>query len=104
MAHRIVWSRASQRDLRNLVRFIAKDSPERAEHFGYRIVARVEMLHDHPRLGRIVPEFNQPDLHEVLVAPFRIIYRLNDEKELIEILRLWHAARDTPDIETGLPG
>ena len=99
MAHRIIWSRTSQRDLRSLVKYIAKDSPRRAEHFGYRIVARVEMLYEHPRMGRVVPEFNQQDLHEVVVSPYRIIYRLKDEAELIEIIRVWHAARDTPEIE-----
>lgn len=99
MAHRIIWSRISQRDLRSLVKYIAKDSPQRAEHFGYRIVARVEMLYDHPLMGRIVPEFNRQDLHEVVVSPYRIIYRLNDEAGLIEIIRVWHTARDTPEIQ-----
>jgi len=99
MAYRIIWSRTSQRDLRSLVKYISKDSPQRAEHFGYRIVARVEMLQEHPRIGRVVPEFNKQDLHEVIVSPYRIIYRLNDESKLIEVIRVWHAARDTPEVE-----
>jgi len=99
MAHRIIWSRTSHRDLRSLVKYISKDSPQRAEQFGYRIVARVEMLQDHPRMGRVVPEFNQQDLHEVIVSPCRIIYRLNDDASLIEVIRVWHAARDTPEIQ-----
>lgn len=78
------------------MQFIAKDSPQRAEQFGYRIVSRVEMLHEHPRIGRVVPEFGHHELHEILVAPYRIIYRLQDD--LIEVLRIWHAARDTPEI------
>ena len=48
-------------------------------------------------MGRVVPEFGQQDLHEVLVAPYRIIYRLKDD--LIEVVRVWHAARDMPEIE-----
>jgi toxin ParE1/3/4 len=99
MAHRIIWSRTSQRDLRSLVTYISKDSPQRAQHFGYRIVANVEMLHEHPLMGRIVPEFHQQNLHEIIVPPYRIIYRINAESELIEVIRIWHAARDTPEIE-----
>jgi len=57
------------------------------------------MLYDHPLMGRIVPEFNRQDLHEVVVSPYRIIYRLNDEAGLIEIIRVWHTARDTPEIQ-----
>lgn len=98
MAYRIIWSRTSQRDLRGLVRFIAKDSPQRAELFGYRILMRVEMLHDQPLIGRIVPEFKLEDLHEVIVSPYRIIYRVKEEAELIEIVRVWHGARNTPEI------
>jgi len=49
-------------------------------------------------MGRNVPEFNQPDLHELVVPPYRIIYRFKEEAELIEIIRVWHAARDTPKI------
>jgi len=57
------------------------------------------MLQEHPRMGRVVPEFNQQDLHEVIVSPYRIIYRLKDDLDLIEIIRVWHAARDTPEIK-----
>ena len=98
MAHRIIWSRTSQRDLRSLVKYISKDSPQRDEHFGYRIIAGVEMLQAHPRMGRVVPEFNQPDLHEVIVSPYRIIYRIKEDPPLIEVIRVWHAARDTPEL------
>ncbi len=56
------------------------------------------MLYEHPRLGRQVPEFNQADLREVLVSPYRIVYRVKDEDQLVEIVRVWHAARDTPEL------
>jgi toxin ParE1/3/4 len=98
MAHRIVWSRTSQRDLRSLVKYISKDSPSRAEQFGYRIISKVELLKEHPHLGRVVPEFNQAHLRETVVGPYRVIYRCNQLTELIEIVRVWHAARDTPEI------
>ena len=57
------------------------------------------MIQEHPRIGRVVPEFNQQDLHEVIVSPYRIIYRLNEESKLIQVIRVWDATRDTPEIE-----
>lgn len=98
MACRIVWSRTAESDLRNLVKYIARDSPHRAEHFGYKIVATVETLQAYPKLGRVVPEFSQQDLHEVIVRPYRVVYRIRDQSEVIEVLRIWHSARDTPKI------
>jgi hypothetical protein len=35
--------------------------------FGCRIVARVEMLQEHPRMGRVVLEFNQQDFGRNLI-------------------------------------
>ena len=99
MAHRVIWSLTAERDLRSVVRYISKDSPQRAEAFGYRIIARVEMLCEHPHLGRELPEFARPELRELIVSPYRVVYRINSEMLLIEILRVWHAARDTPQIE-----
>jgi plasmid stabilization system protein ParE len=36
MAYKLIWSPVSRDDLRDIVRFIARDNPERAESFGYR--------------------------------------------------------------------
>jgi len=99
MAHRVVWSRTATQDLRSLVKYIALDSPARAEQFGYKIVSKIEILQDHPHVGRVVPEFRQSDLREILVKPYRIIYRIKDFSQLIEIIRVWHAARDFPEIQ-----
>lgn len=99
MAYRIIWSRTSLGDLRSLVRYIAKDNPPQAEVFGYRILSRVEMLAEHPRLGRQVPEFGEPDLREIIIPPYRVVYQVRDDVMSLNILRLWHAARNTPEID-----
>lgn len=45
-----------------------------------------------PRTGRIVPEFEQPELREVLFRGYRVVYLLDDEN--VMILRVVHGARD----------
>jgi plasmid stabilization system protein ParE len=46
---------------------------------GDRLVAEVflqiEHLVDHSDMGRVVPEFDQPFLRELIHPPFRIVYR-----------------------------
>ena len=39
------------------------------------LVSAIERLADHPKSGRIVPEFNIEYLREVIKPPFRIVYR-----------------------------
>ena len=47
------------------------------------------MLYEHPRMGRVVPEFNQQDLHEMVVPPYRIIYRVNEVRKAVPVSRFW---------------
>ena len=55
------------------------------------IVARIEGLSDHPEMGRVVPEFGQPFLREIIHPPFRIVYRR--EPRLVRIVRVWRSKR-----------
>lgn len=47
-----------------------------------------------PRSGRIVPEFENPELREVIYGNYRIVYRVIGSNEDIEILAVVHGARD----------
>ena len=98
MDFQIVWTLRSRQDLRNIASFIAKDNPTAALKFGDLIFARVDMLEKFPEIGRIVPERNQPYIREIVVKPYRIVYRLLKSEKLIEILRVWHGARGEPEI------
>ena len=55
------------------------------------IIERIEDLAEHPDLGRVVPEFDQPFLREIVHPPFRIVYRRDDRA--VRVVRVWHSAR-----------
>ncbi len=55
------------------------------------------MLYDHPRIGRIVPEFENDRIRELIQGKYRIVYRIVND-ELIEVLRIIHGSRLT-DLE-----
>ena len=96
MACKLIWSPASRDDLRDIVRFIARHNPRRAESFAYQLMARTDVLQQHPEIGRSVPEHRDPRIREIIFRPYRIVYRVDSERELVEIARVWHAARGTP--------
>ena len=52
MAFQIVWSEIALADLRDLVRYIARDDRQVARRFGDLIVSKVESLQTFPRIGR----------------------------------------------------
>ncbi len=98
MACELIWSPAARDDLRDIVRFIARDNQRRAESFGYELMTRTDILHDHPEAGRIVPEYRNPRIREIIYRPYRIVYRLDIERHLVEIARVWHGERGAPSV------
>ena len=71
--------------------YIEQGIPDIGERFVEEIVGRIEALRDHPEMGRIVPEFEQPFLRELIHPPFRIVYR-RDPKH-VRIVRVWRSER-----------
>ena len=55
------------------------------------IISSVERLALFPESGRIVPEFQIPNLREVIHPPFRIVYRLEENK--VRIVRVWRSEK-----------
>lgn len=86
------WSLTAGNDLQDIENFIARDSVLHAITFVDRIVESADTLIKKPHIGRMVPEFNRPDLREVLFGNYRIVYLLKDDGVLI--LRVVHGARD----------
>ena len=71
--------------------YAEQDVPEVGVRLTGEIVASIEALADHPDMGRIVPEFNQPFLRELVRPPFRIVYR-RDPKHA-RVVRVWRSER-----------
>ena len=98
MGFKIVFTKPAIADLEGLVVFISQDNPQAAERFGFEIIAKAEKLDQFPFLGRVVPEFKVEIIREIIHRPYRIVYRVRAEQKLIEILRVWHAARGIPKL------
>jgi plasmid stabilization system protein ParE len=99
MAFKLIWSPTARLDLKDIAAYIAEDSPSAADRFVRSLFQAVERLADFPESGRIVPEFGDPNIREVIRKPCRIAYRIRRRKRTIEIARVWHAARGTPEVQ-----
>ena|SRR5205085_4811857 len=98
MAYKLIWSPAARDDLHDIVVFIARDSSNRAMSFGYELISEADRLQEFPELGRIVPEYRNDDVREIIFRPYRIVYRVDPDRRLCEIARIWHSARGTPHL------
>ena len=100
MDYQIILSPSARRDLRGIVRYISADSPPKALEFGQFLVGKTKMLAQFPEIGRVVPEFNDDAIREIIVRSYRVVYRLNHSKRFVEIARFWHAARGIPKLRS----
>jgi toxin ParE1/3/4 len=78
--------------------YISEFDREAAASFGRNVFDSVERLTDFPESGRIVPEFKDPTIREIIRKPCRIVYRLKKDEALVEIARIWPAARGIPKV------
>jgi len=98
MDYQLVLSPSSRTDLRDIVRYISLDNPVEALRFGRFLISRTRLLAQSPELGRVVPEFEDPLIREIIVRSYRVVYRLDHSEQRVEVIRFWHAARDIPEI------
>lgn len=98
MDYQVVLSPSARADLRDIVHYISLDAPDRAIRFGQFLVTQTKALAQFPELGRIVPEFDDPIIREIIVRAYRVVYRVNHPERLVEVARFWHAARGTPQL------
>ncbi len=101
MGYQVALSPAARRDLRDIVRYISVDSAERAVGFARLLVTSIKRLSDFPEMGRVVPEFADPSIREIVVRSYRVIYRVDHGDCRVDVARFWHGARGTPEIESG---
>jgi mRNA-degrading endonuclease RelE of RelBE toxin-antitoxin system len=48
--------------------------------------------------GQKVPEFNDPCIRQLILKLYRIVYRVEDDKNQISVARFWHASRENIEL------
>ena len=85
---KVVWSDDAVMALVDLeTRLAQRSTAEKAAQIVDELVRRVDRLQDHPQLGRVVPEYGQWQLRELVDKWNRVLYRLRpDAVEVVTIV------------------
>lgn len=99
---RLRWTARARRDLLAVGRYIARDDPVAARRWVDRLRTRARAAAQRPLAGRVVPEFEQTDIREVLLSNYRVVYRVRPKE--IHILTVFEGhrllrAEDVPAVE-----
>jgi len=94
-AVRIRWEEDALADLADLRAYIAEDNPAAARKTAQRILAKVDLLVEHPLLGEPGRIHNTREM-VIAKTPYTVIYHATGD--VISILRVFHQARKWPTL------
>jgi toxin ParE1/3/4 len=95
----IIWAGVAENDLKEIIEYIAIDSPANALKAIKKIKQKASCLYTLPERGRIVPELQDQGIllyRELIVHPWRIIYRISEIK--VYVLSFLDARQNIEDI------
>jgi addiction module RelE/StbE family toxin len=91
---RVHWTNTAIDHLLSIYEYVSHDSDVYADRLMDRLTRRSQQIGTFPRSGRSVPEYEAPDIREVIEGSYRIIYRI--KKEQIDVLAVIHSAQQLP--------
>lgn len=97
--HEIIWARVAEDDLKEIIEYIAIDSPANALKIFKKIKNKASSLYTVPERCRIVPELKDQGVMqylELIVPPWRIMFRVSEMK--IYVLSVLDSRRNIEDI------
>lgn len=93
----VIWTSQAIRMVNAFVDYIAQDDYSAAEQWALELMSQTDKLADHPRIGRIIPEYNEETLRELIVGNYRLPYRIKEDGIYIEAV--WHVRQIPPKNE-----
>lgn len=94
MDREVVWSLTATADLESIVEYIFRDSEFYAATVARELLSAARSLSTFSERGRVVPEYEDPAIREIVVRRYRLIYRVGSDG--VEVLRVIHGARQMP--------
>jgi addiction module RelE/StbE family toxin len=88
---KLIWTDLAIDDLKSIHDYISLDSRVYARRQVSKIIKRVEQLQLQPQSGRIVPEFSNENIRELIEGNYRLVYKIIEDK--IFIVRIHHSSR-----------
>ena len=83
MARKVNWAYEATTDLEALAEYIARDSAFYASAFVQEIRDASRSLNEFSERGRIVPELGNPNIRELFVREYRLIFIALKNRELL---------------------
>ena len=76
----VTWTKPAKVDLKHIHDFIAKDSKHYAKKVAQEIREKTDILNQLPNVGKMVAEVGKPEIQELHIYSYRIVYQVKSEQ------------------------
>jgi len=90
---KVFFTARSKSDISEIVRYISQDNHQAAKNWIKSIFNAIKNLEKFPSLGRIVPEYSEETIRELIKGQYRIVYKINQSEAKIYIITVHHSKR-----------
>ena len=93
MDYQVILSDFFTSDLKEIVDYLTdRAGPEIASRIGNELLDRALEVERNPFIGQMV--LQRQGVRKVLRHSYLIYYDVNETRQIVEVLRIWHGARD----------
>ena len=96
MALKVLYHEEALADLKAILDWSWERHPETTERFAEGLLDHVDLLATFPYLGTRVK--GHRGVRRLVHSPLFIYYRVDETRQLVEVLHFWHAARRQPEL------
>jgi len=90
---KIFFTSRAKFDVADIAYYVSQDNPRAARKLINSFYDSINNLSDYPLLGRVVPEYSEDSIRELIVDQYRIVYKFNEQKKEIYIITFYHSKR-----------
>jgi len=88
---KVLFTPTGRRQFLEAIAYIHRENPSAAASFRQKAEEKLSRLKKFPDSGRVLPEFPDLPLRELIVKPYRFFYRVKDKA--VWIVGVWHGAQ-----------
>lgn len=92
------WSESALSDAEAAVRYVAEQSPAAGEALRAALFAATDVLAKFPEIGAVYEGDESGRTREINCYRYRIFYRVRADQRRVDIILLWHSARQEPQL------
>jgi len=92
----VVWTEPAIADLDGIIAHLERQGSSTAERTKSEILEHVKILSSFPFIGPRYERDRRGRSREIVYRHYRIFYRVIEEAKRVEILTIWHGARQEP--------